>query len=113
MFEFLEILNSVLKEIVLYIVLGIAGLIGEMIRRKYNSNSKKFDIFAKDNKERLDKMQTCLDSQNDRGIRHSKALVDLAEHQDIETQRLHGNDALTNPIKNRIERNLKDDDGNY
>lgn len=113
MFEELQIVNDIVKEFIVYIGFGIAALVGGFIRRKYNSNSKKFDEFQKDNTERLNKMQNCLDTQNERGIRHSEALIDMAEHTDLETARLHPDKGEPkNPIKSRINRNLRDKDGN-
>lgn len=100
MFEIIETINSIISEFIIFIILALAGLIGEFIRRKYNNTGNK-----------LDKMQSCLDTQNARGVRTSKAIIDLAEHMDIETTRLHP----TKPkslIKPRTERNLVDIDGN-
>lgn len=111
MFEELQIINDIVKEFLIIIILGIAGLISAFIRRKYNATGKKLDVFIKDNTERMDKMQGCLDNQNDRGIRQSKAQIDLAEHMDDETERLHPNKKV-NKIKKRIMRNLLDENDN-
>jgi len=112
MFEELQFIDNIVKEFIIYIILGLAAIVGGLIRRKYNSNSNKLGDFITDNKKRLDKMQGCLDNQNARGIRQSENQIDMAEHTDNETARLHGADEPKNPIKARIERNLKDEFGN-
>lgn len=101
MLEFIEIINDIVKEFLIFIVLGVGGIIAGIMRQKYNSGGEKQDV-----------MQNCLNVQNERGIRQSEALIDIAEHTDLETRRLHGEDEPKNPIKKRIERRLRDKNGN-
>jgi len=111
MFEELQFIDAIVKEFIIYIILALAAIVGGIIRRKYNSNSNKFDNFAESTNKQLGAMKTCLDTQNERGIRQSKSQIDIAEHLDNETERLHPNTKV-NKIKNRVERNLKDKAGN-
>ena len=111
MIEDLQFVNEVVKEFIIYIILGLAAIVGGLVRRKYNSNSNKFDDFVTDNNNKMRKMQKCLDNQNERGIRLSKSQMDIAEYLEDETIRLHPNQKVTK-IKDRITRNLQDKFGN-
>lgn len=57
-------------------------------------------------------LKACVDHQGQRGIRHGKAFVELGEHLDAEIQRLHP-DNSQRPIKDRLERLVKDEKGNF
>lgn len=101
MIEEIQLINEIISEFLIFIILGSAGIVAGIMRQKYKSGGEK-----------QDKMQGCLDTQNARGIRQSEALIDMAEHTDLETKRLHGGDEPKNPIKYRIQRRLRDKDGN-
>lgn len=57
-------------------------------------------------------LKKCVDKQGQRGIRHGKAFVELGEHLDQESERLHP-DNSPRPIKSRLERLVKDEKGNF
>lgn len=101
MIEEIQFLNDIIIEFLIFIVLGAVAVIGGIMKSKYKSGGEK-----------QEQMQDCLNTQNARGIRQSEALIDIAEHMDYETKRLHGNKEPLNPIKSRINRNLRDEDGN-
>lgn len=108
MYEVLEMVNEIILQFLIFIVIGISGLVGEIIRRKYNEGK----LDKKEFREKLEVMQNCLNTQNDRGIRQSKSQIDIVEYLESETERLHPEQTVTK-IKDRITRNLKDEEGNF
>ena len=90
----LQIIHNFISKFLGYIIFTLCLIIGGFFRKNWRENHEKLDV------------------QNARGIRQSGALIDIAEHSDNETKRLHGGKEPLNPIKPRIDRKLRDKDGN-
>jgi len=104
--------SDIITDILIFALISVSTIIGAYIRKRYKLNAENQKTYNDSQNQKLKKIQDCLDTQNNRGIRQSKGLIDLAEHTDALTE-LHHFDKKIQPIKPRIERNLKDINRNF
>ena len=87
---------EIIKELSIWFVLGGIAAIGAYLKS-----------IKRDQKT----MHKCLDKNSARSIRHGNAIIEIGEHLDEEGQRLHP-DRSPRPLKDRLDRIVRDKDGN-